>query len=83
MENNIELALKIHGELSNLIRPVTPQSICASYADKVAAGGDSVLARLGPEEFNTGLNAIRTYALETEGVAVVEPIDLFIFCRDY
>ena len=50
-----------------------------SYADKVAAGGDSVLAKLSTEEFNSGLEAIRAYALDSKSIAVVEPIDLFLF----
>jgi ubiquinone/menaquinone biosynthesis C-methylase UbiE len=37
-----------------------------AYADKLAAGADSVLARLSPEEFEAGLTAVRRYA-EAEG----------------
>ncbi len=54
-----------------------------SYAEKIAAGGDSVLARLNPDEFNEGLNAIRAYAADSKNAAVVEPIDLFLFCKDH
>ena len=53
-----------------------------SYADKVAAGGDSVLARLSPEEFKAGLNAIRAYSGDAKGMAVTEAIDLFLFEKD-
>ena len=47
-----------------------------SYADKIAAGGDSVLARLSNEEFDIGLNAIRAHAANTKNKTVNEPIDL-------
>ena len=50
-----------------------------SYGDKIAAGGDSVLSQLSPDEFNSGLEGIRIFAEKGEGSAVVEPIDLFIF----
>jgi ubiquinone/menaquinone biosynthesis C-methylase UbiE len=60
---------------------IVTQTIAAdwmAYADKLAAGGDSVLARLGPREFEAGLAAVRRYA-EAEGQrAVVEPIDFFV-----
>jgi ubiquinone/menaquinone biosynthesis C-methylase UbiE len=50
-----------------------------AYADKLAAGGDSVLAQLSQREFEAGLAAVRRYA-ETEGrQPVVEPIDVFVF----
>ena len=54
----------------------------ASYADKLSAGGDSVLARLSPKEFKDGLASMRTYAAEAEAMVVVEPIDLFVFRKD-
>lgn len=53
-----------------------------SYADKLSAGGDSVLARLGQKEFKAGLAALRAYATDNEALAVVEPIDLFLFRKD-
>ena len=53
-----------------------------SYADKLSAGGDSVLARLSPKELKAGLIELRAYAAHMEAMAVVEPIDLFHFRRD-
>jgi ubiquinone/menaquinone biosynthesis C-methylase UbiE len=49
------------------------------YAEKLAAGGDSVLAQLSREDFDDGLAAVRRHAATTEGRRpVVEPIDLFV-----
>jgi ubiquinone/menaquinone biosynthesis C-methylase UbiE len=50
-----------------------------AYADKLAAGGDSVLARLGDEELQGGLAALRRQTSATGPQAIVEPIDLFVF----
>ena len=50
----------------------------ATYAEKLAAGGDSVLARLSREEFEAGVARVRNYA-EAHDEAVVEPIDLLVF----
>ena len=50
-----------------------------AYANKLAAGGDSVLATLTPEEFETGLAALRRYEANASAQAIVEPIDLLIF----
>jgi hypothetical protein len=50
----------------------------AAYADKLAAGGDSVLATVSPEELAEGLEAMRSCT--TGGDAgIVEPIDFFVF----
>jgi len=49
------------------------------YAEKLAAGGDSVLARLSQQDFEAGLSAIRRYAAAEGREPVVEPIDLFVF----
>jgi ubiquinone/menaquinone biosynthesis C-methylase UbiE len=49
------------------------------YAEKLAAGADSVLARLSPSEFQAGLNALRSYATELGNKAVNEPIDVLVF----
>jgi ubiquinone/menaquinone biosynthesis C-methylase UbiE len=69
-------------ELELLGAKVITQTIASDwrmYADKLAAGGDSVLAKLGPREFATGLEALREHA-EREGHGpVVEPIDFFVF----
>jgi hypothetical protein len=51
----------------------------AAYAEKLAAGGDSVLARLSREELEGGLEALRNRAIEEEGQSIIEPIDLFVF----
>jgi len=49
------------------------------YAEKLAAGGDSVLAQLSRQDFDDGLAAVRRHADTTGGRrAVVEPIDLFV-----
>lgn len=51
----------------------------AIYAEKLAAGGDSVLAKLSRQDFDDGLAAVRRHAASTDGRRpVVEPIDLFI-----
>jgi SAM-dependent methyltransferase len=50
-----------------------------AYADKLAAGGDSVLARLTKDEFDTGLAALRSHGADEAGHAIVEPIDLLVF----
>jgi ubiquinone/menaquinone biosynthesis C-methylase UbiE len=50
----------------------------AAYADKLAAGGDSVLASLAPAEFAAGLRSLREAEVGMSA-AVVEPIDLLIF----
>ncbi len=47
-----------------------------AYADKLAAGGDSILTRLPAEELERGLAAIRKHP---NGGAIVEPIDIFVF----
>jgi ubiquinone/menaquinone biosynthesis C-methylase UbiE len=50
----------------------------AAYADRIAAGGDSVLSRLEPEEFARGVAALRSHALGATAEPVIEPIDLFV-----
>jgi hypothetical protein len=49
------------------------------YADKIAAGGDSVLARLSRPDFDEGMAAVRRHAAADRGRPVVEPIDVFVF----
>ncbi len=50
----------------------------AAYAEKLAAGGDSILARLSKQDLEDGLARVRSYA-EAEGrQPVVEMIDLFV-----
>jgi SAM-dependent methyltransferase len=61
---------------------VVTQTIAQSwsiYADKLSAGGDSVLASLSHQEFESGLAALRRHAARSASQHVVEPIDLFVF----
>ena len=51
----------------------------AAYADKLSAGGDSVLARLADDELSRGLEAVRRHGDGPGGQPVVEPIDLLFF----
>jgi ubiquinone/menaquinone biosynthesis C-methylase UbiE len=51
----------------------------AVYADKLAAGGDSVLARLTEDEMASGLDAVRRHVDGPGGRPVVEPVDVFFF----
>jgi hypothetical protein len=51
----------------------------AAYAEKLAAGADSVLARLTPSDFDAGMAALLAHAAETDTQAVFEPIDVFVF----
>ena len=51
----------------------------AAYADKLAAGGDSVLARLAPDELSRGLEGIRRYSEGSGGSPVIEAIDVLFF----
>jgi ubiquinone/menaquinone biosynthesis C-methylase UbiE len=50
------------------------------YAEKLAAGGDSVLASLSQIDFETGMDALRSHAARANNQAVFEPIDVFVFC---
>jgi ubiquinone/menaquinone biosynthesis C-methylase UbiE len=54
-------------------------STYAAYVDRIAAGGDSVLAELDPLEFEAGLKALRAYAARVDPKVVTEPIDFFAF----
>jgi ubiquinone/menaquinone biosynthesis C-methylase UbiE len=56
-------------------------STYAAYADRIAAGGDSVLAELDPLEFEAGLKALRAYAARVDPKTVTEPIDFFAFAN--
>ena len=55
-------------------------STYAAYAERIAAGGDSVLAELDPLQFEAGLKALRAYAIRVDPKTVTEPIDFFAFC---
>lgn len=61
---------------------IVTQTIAPSwvaYADKLSAGGDSVLARLAEDELARGLEAIRRYGDGPCEQNVVEPIDVLFF----
>lgn len=51
----------------------------AVYAEKLAAGADSVLAQLSPSDFQAGIQATRTHAACAGDEPVCEPIDVFVF----
>jgi ubiquinone/menaquinone biosynthesis C-methylase UbiE len=51
----------------------------AAYAERIEAGGDSVLAELEPAEFEAGLKALHAFAARVDPKAVTEPIDYFAF----
>lgn len=51
----------------------------AAYAEKIAAGADSVLASLTPSDFDAGMAALLAHAAEGDSEAVFEPIDVFVF----
>lgn len=51
----------------------------AVYAEKLAAGADSVLARLSRSDFESGMRALRARAAHGDDEAVFEPIDVFVF----
>jgi SAM-dependent methyltransferase len=50
-----------------------------AYADKLSAGGDSIIARLSREELEIGLAAIRRHGADEVAEVIIEPIDLFVF----
>lgn len=50
-----------------------------TYADKLDAGADSVLARLDRADFASGVAAIRQHSARAGEQAIIEPIDLFAF----
>src|SRR5581483_5965540 len=50
-----------------------------AYAERLAAGGDSILASLTPVDLERGLSAIRDHAKTVDPRPVTEPIDLFVF----
>jgi ubiquinone/menaquinone biosynthesis C-methylase UbiE len=51
----------------------------AAYAEKLAAGADSVLASLSQRDFDAGMSLLRAHAALGDGEAVFEPIDVFVF----
>jgi hypothetical protein len=52
------------------------------YAEKLTAGGDSILASIDPDELASGIEAIRRHALRADQVPVTEPIDVLVFRAD-
>jgi ubiquinone/menaquinone biosynthesis C-methylase UbiE len=50
-----------------------------AYAEKLAAGADSVLAQLTKSDFAAGMKALRAHAARVGPQAVSEPIDVFVF----
>jgi len=61
---------------SAVLQEIAPSH--AAYAEKLAAGADSVLAQLSPRDFETGMRALKDYAAQSDE-AVAEPIDVFVF----
>jgi ubiquinone/menaquinone biosynthesis C-methylase UbiE len=51
----------------------------ATYAEKLSAGADSVLARLSQSELVAGMQALRSHAARIDDQGVLEPIDVFVF----
>jgi len=49
------------------------------YAEKIAAGADSVLARLSASDFQAGMERLQAYATCAGDKPVTEPIDVFVF----
>jgi ubiquinone/menaquinone biosynthesis C-methylase UbiE len=60
-----------------LVQQVAPTY--AAYAERIAAGGDSVLAELDPLDFEAGLRELRIHAARFDPRTVTEPIDFFAF----
>jgi ubiquinone/menaquinone biosynthesis C-methylase UbiE len=50
-----------------------------AYADKLAAGGDSILASVPSSVLVSGLEAIRRYGRRVDPIPVTEPIDVLVF----
>ena len=59
-----------------VVQEIAPNHL--AYAEKLAAGADSVLAQLTQKDFDAGIAALRSYA-RTKNGPVVEPIDVFVF----
>jgi ubiquinone/menaquinone biosynthesis C-methylase UbiE len=49
------------------------------YADKLATGADSVLARLSEQDFERGIAAVRRHNADDPDHPITEPIDLLVF----
>lgn len=59
-----------------IVQKIAPNHV--TYAEKLAAGADSVLAQLTQQDFEAGMAALRSYARTNTG-PVTEPIDVFVF----
>ena len=51
------------------------------YADKIAAGADSILAQLSEDEFAEGMRLLIQHAQDAPVAPIVEVVDLFAFRR--
>lgn len=51
------------------------------YADKIAAGADSILAQLSDREFREGMRLLHRHAQTASSEPVLEVVDLFAFRR--
>ena len=60
-----------------ITQQIAPDLEC--YAEKLAAGADSVLASLSQSDFEGGMEALRSHATRVKYQAVTEPIDVFVF----
>ena len=60
-----------------VIQQIAPDYV--AYAEKLAAGADSVLSRLSPGDFQAGMQALHTHATRAGAKPVTEPIDVFVF----
>jgi ubiquinone/menaquinone biosynthesis C-methylase UbiE len=65
--------------LESITQTIAPNY--AVYAEKLATGADSVLARLNQTEFEVGLSAVRAHAASVDR-PVEEPIDFFVFVKN-
>lgn len=59
-----------------VVQEIAPNYV--GYAEKIAAGADSVLAQLTQNDFDRGMTALRSFARTNHG-PVVEPIDVLVF----
>jgi ubiquinone/menaquinone biosynthesis C-methylase UbiE len=60
-----------------IIQKIAPDY--ATYAEKLLAGADSVLAQLSPADFRAGIERMRAHAACAGDKPVYEPIDVFVF----
>ena len=50
-----------------------------AYVAKIAMRADSVSASLEPADFEAGMTALRAHAARNPGIAVLEPVAVFVF----